>query len=155
MYGGMEVSIRAFLTSTLDGGERSASRLGYINRGVGGNGTNPVGGWVGPKAKLYVYLSDVESFVATYVRTTTMLITVMVKLEIRNFPLHHHNNKNSLFDIFKGQNSTVVCDKCGYWSTFGMVVPSGRGTGAQGLHSSSFVQMVIMKFTYIMKVLTW
>jgi hypothetical protein len=42
-----------FLTSALDGGEWSASRLGHFIPGERAPGTHCIGGWVGPRAGLY------------------------------------------------------------------------------------------------------
>jgi hypothetical protein len=50
MYGGMEVYLHAFLTSALDGGDRSASRPGLFTLG---ERVPPVPfGWVGTRAVL-------------------------------------------------------------------------------------------------------
>jgi hypothetical protein len=46
-YWGVEVSLHAFLTSTLDGGEWSASRPGRCTPSI-----LCIGGWVGPRAIL-------------------------------------------------------------------------------------------------------
>jgi hypothetical protein len=40
------------MTSTLDGGEWSASRLGRFTPGERATGTHWIGGWVGPRAVL-------------------------------------------------------------------------------------------------------
>jgi len=50
--GGMEVSLHAFLTSALDGGECSASLLGPYTPRVRAPGTHWVGGWMSPRAGL-------------------------------------------------------------------------------------------------------
>jgi hypothetical protein len=47
-YGGVAVQIHVFLTSTLVGGEWSASRLGRSNTGERAPGIH----WVGPRAGL-------------------------------------------------------------------------------------------------------
>jgi hypothetical protein len=41
-----------FLTSALDGGQLSASRLGCFSPGEIAPGTHWIGGWVGPRAGL-------------------------------------------------------------------------------------------------------
>jgi hypothetical protein len=46
-YGGVDVQIHIFLTSTLTGGEGSASRSGSFTPG-----THWIGGWVQPRAGL-------------------------------------------------------------------------------------------------------
>jgi hypothetical protein len=51
-YGGVDVYRHAFLTSALDGGEWSASRLGRFTPRERAHGTHWVGGWVGPKTVL-------------------------------------------------------------------------------------------------------
>jgi hypothetical protein len=51
-YGGMDVQIRIFLTSALDGCEWSASRPGRFTPGGRAPGTHWIGGWVGPRAGL-------------------------------------------------------------------------------------------------------
>jgi hypothetical protein len=47
VYGGVDVQIHVFLTSTLVGGEWSDSRPSRFNPG-----THWIGGWVGPRAGL-------------------------------------------------------------------------------------------------------
>jgi hypothetical protein len=49
-YWGVEVQLRAFLTSALDGDEWLASRLGRFNPRERAPGTRWMGGWVGPRA---------------------------------------------------------------------------------------------------------
>jgi hypothetical protein len=51
-YWGVEVELHAFLTSTLDGGECSASRPGRFTSREKLPGTNWIGGWVGPRTGL-------------------------------------------------------------------------------------------------------
>jgi hypothetical protein len=51
-YEGVEVYFHAFLTSALDGGEWSASRLGHFIPGENVSGTDLIGGFVGPRAGL-------------------------------------------------------------------------------------------------------
>jgi hypothetical protein len=51
-YGGVDVQIHIFLTSTLAGGEWSASRPGLFTPGEGASGTHWIGGWLGPRACL-------------------------------------------------------------------------------------------------------
>jgi hypothetical protein len=48
--GGMEVYIYVFLTSALDGGERSASRPGSFTSEETDPGTHWIGVWMGPRA---------------------------------------------------------------------------------------------------------
>jgi hypothetical protein len=55
-YGGVDVQIRIFLTSTLVGGEWSASCPGRFTPEERAPGTHWIGGWVGPRAGL----DDVE-----------------------------------------------------------------------------------------------
>jgi hypothetical protein len=55
-YGGVDVWIHVFLTSALDGGERSSSHPGHITPGERATGTHWIEGWVGPRAGL----NDVE-----------------------------------------------------------------------------------------------
>jgi hypothetical protein len=55
-YGGVDVLIHIFLTSTLVGGEWSASRPCNFTQGHRTPGTHCIGGWVGPRAGL----DDVE-----------------------------------------------------------------------------------------------
>jgi hypothetical protein len=55
-YGGVDVYIHIFFTSTLVGGEWSASRPSRFTPGERAPGTHWVGGWVGPRASL----DDVE-----------------------------------------------------------------------------------------------
>jgi hypothetical protein len=55
-YGGEDVWIHIFLTSTLAGGEWSASRPGRFTPGERAPGTHWIGGWVDPRAGL----EDVE-----------------------------------------------------------------------------------------------
>jgi hypothetical protein len=55
-YGGMDVLIHIFLTSTLAGGEWSASSYGRFTPGEKAPGTHWIGGWVDSKAGL----DDVE-----------------------------------------------------------------------------------------------
>jgi hypothetical protein len=52
MEGGVEVQIRVFLTSVLDGSEWSASRPGRVILVQRAPGTNYIGGWVGPRSGL-------------------------------------------------------------------------------------------------------
>jgi len=52
MYGGVEVYLHALLTSTLDGGEWSASRSVPFNPTVRAPVTHWIGGWVDPRAGL-------------------------------------------------------------------------------------------------------
>jgi hypothetical protein len=49
---GVEVYLRAFLTTVLDGGEWSASRAGRFNCGERAPGAHWIGTWVGPGAGL-------------------------------------------------------------------------------------------------------
>jgi hypothetical protein len=51
-YYGVEVSLHAFLTSALDGGEWSASRPGRFTPRDRAPGIHWIGGWVGPRAVL-------------------------------------------------------------------------------------------------------
>jgi hypothetical protein len=51
-YRGVEAYIHAFLTSALDGGEWSASRLGRFAPRERAPGTHWTGGWVGSRAGL-------------------------------------------------------------------------------------------------------
>jgi hypothetical protein len=53
-YRGVEVQLHGFLTSTLDGGERSASRPGRFIPTERVPSTHWIGGWVGPRASLDV-----------------------------------------------------------------------------------------------------
>jgi hypothetical protein len=50
--GGVDVQIHIFFTSTLAGGEWSASRPGRLTLGERAPGTHWIGGWVGPGAGL-------------------------------------------------------------------------------------------------------
>jgi hypothetical protein len=49
---GVEIQLHAFLTSALDGGERSASRPGLFTPRGRAPDTHWIGGWVGPRAVL-------------------------------------------------------------------------------------------------------
>jgi hypothetical protein len=51
-YEGVDVETRGFFTSTLVGGERSASRTGRFTRGERAHGTFLIGGWVNLRAGL-------------------------------------------------------------------------------------------------------
>jgi hypothetical protein len=51
-HGGVDVQIHIFLTSTLAGGEWSASRPGSFTPGERAPDTHWIGGWVGPRAGL-------------------------------------------------------------------------------------------------------
>jgi hypothetical protein len=51
-YWGVEINLHAFMTSVLDGGERSASRPGRFTPRERVPGTHWIGGWVGPRAVL-------------------------------------------------------------------------------------------------------
>jgi hypothetical protein len=51
-YWGVEVYLHAFLTSALDGGQWSASRLGRFTPKERAPSTHWIGGWVGPRAVL-------------------------------------------------------------------------------------------------------
>jgi hypothetical protein len=51
-YWGVEVQLRAFLTSALDGGECSPSHPGLSTPRESALGTHWIGGWVGPRAGL-------------------------------------------------------------------------------------------------------
>jgi hypothetical protein len=51
-YWGVYVKLYAFLTSTLDGGEWSASRSSRFNHRERTPGTHWIGDWVGPRAGL-------------------------------------------------------------------------------------------------------
>jgi hypothetical protein len=67
-YGGMDVQIHIFLTSALDGGEWSATRLYRFTPGKRAPGTHWIGGWVGSRAGL----DDVEKIIdPTGTRTRT------------------------------------------------------------------------------------
>jgi len=48
----VEVQLHAFLTSALDGGEWSTSRLGRFTSGERAPGTHRIGGWMDPRAGL-------------------------------------------------------------------------------------------------------
>jgi hypothetical protein len=48
--GGVDVQTYVFLTSTLIGGEWSASRPGHFTPGERAPGTHWIGGWVDPRA---------------------------------------------------------------------------------------------------------
>jgi hypothetical protein len=50
MYGGRDID-PPFLTSSLDGGEWSASRPGRLTPGDRFPGTHWIGGWMGPRAR--------------------------------------------------------------------------------------------------------
>jgi hypothetical protein len=52
-YGGVDVYIHIFLTSTLAGGEWSASRPGRFTPGESSTDANWIGGWVNPRAGLH------------------------------------------------------------------------------------------------------
>jgi hypothetical protein len=56
MYWGVEVWLHAFLTSSLDGGEWSASHPGYFTPRERATGTYLKGGWMGPRAGLDMVL---------------------------------------------------------------------------------------------------
>jgi hypothetical protein len=56
IYGGVDVQIHVFLTSTLVGGEWSASRLSHFTPGERASGTHWIGDWVGYRTDL----DDVE-----------------------------------------------------------------------------------------------
>jgi hypothetical protein len=49
-YGGVDVEIYIFLTSTLAGGEWSAFRLDCVTPRERAPGTHWIGGWVGPQS---------------------------------------------------------------------------------------------------------
>jgi hypothetical protein len=51
-YEGVDVQIHIFLTSTLVGGEWSASRPGHFTPGENASGTHWIGGWVDHRAGL-------------------------------------------------------------------------------------------------------
>jgi hypothetical protein len=51
-YGGVDVEIQVFWTSTLAEGEWSASRPGSFTPGIRAPGTKRIGGWVDPRAVL-------------------------------------------------------------------------------------------------------
>jgi hypothetical protein len=51
-YWGVELQLRALLTSALDGGEWSASRPGHFTSSERAHGTHWIGGRVGPGAVL-------------------------------------------------------------------------------------------------------
>jgi hypothetical protein len=51
-YWGVEVQLHSFLTSALDGGEWSPSRLGRFTPRERAPGTHWTGGWVGPRVVL-------------------------------------------------------------------------------------------------------
>jgi hypothetical protein len=51
-YRRVDVETRVFLTSTLVGGERSASSSGRFTPGEIASGTHWIGGWVEPRAGL-------------------------------------------------------------------------------------------------------
>jgi hypothetical protein len=51
-YWGVEVQLHTFLTSALDGGEWSTSRLGCFDPRERAPGTHWIGSWVGPRAGL-------------------------------------------------------------------------------------------------------
>jgi hypothetical protein len=51
-YGGVEICIHVFFTSSLDGGELSFSRPGSFIPGVIVSGTNWTGDWLGPRVDL-------------------------------------------------------------------------------------------------------
>jgi hypothetical protein len=55
-YGGVDLYVQIFLTSSLAGGEWSASRPGRFTPGERAPGTHLIGGWVDPRAGL----DDVE-----------------------------------------------------------------------------------------------
>jgi len=58
----VEVQRHAFLTSTLEGGEWTASRPGRFTSGEKAPGTPYIGGWVGPRTGLdaVVYIGEYE-----------------------------------------------------------------------------------------------
>jgi hypothetical protein len=56
VYGGVDVQIHVISTSTLVGGEWSASRSGHLIPGETAPGTHRIGEWMGPRAGL----DDVE-----------------------------------------------------------------------------------------------
>jgi hypothetical protein len=51
-YGTVEVYLHAFLTSALDGGEKSVSRPDLFTSGERARDTNRIGSWVGLRAGL-------------------------------------------------------------------------------------------------------
>jgi hypothetical protein len=51
-YGGVDVQSHIFLTSTLAGGEWSATHAGRLTSRERAPGTHFIGGWVGPRAGL-------------------------------------------------------------------------------------------------------
>jgi hypothetical protein len=50
MYGTMEVKLHAFLTSAVDGSERSTSKLGRFTFMEIASSALSIGGWVGSRA---------------------------------------------------------------------------------------------------------
>jgi hypothetical protein len=77
-YGGVDVYIHILLTSTLVGGEWSASRPGRFTHGETAPVNNWIGGWVGPRTGL----DDVEK----------RKFLLLLGLELRHLgrPLHTH-----------------------------------------------------------------
>jgi hypothetical protein len=51
-YGGVDVEIDIFLTSTLGGGERPASQTGHFTPAERAVGIHWIGGWMDPRASL-------------------------------------------------------------------------------------------------------
>jgi hypothetical protein len=90
-YGGVDVYIHIFLTSTLAGGEWSASRPGRFSLGARARGTHWIGGWVDPRADL----DDVEK----------RKFLILPGLELR--PLGRPVHSQSLYRLH--QPSSNIC----------------------------------------------
>jgi hypothetical protein len=89
----VEVQFHAFLTSALDEGELSASRIGAFTPGEKAPCTHLIGGWVGPKVgldavakrKKSLFLPGIEPLSSSQLLTALTQFFVCIQFEVKTY----------------------------------------------------------------------
>jgi hypothetical protein len=108
-YGGVEVQPHAFLTSTLDGDEWSASRLGCFIPRERGPSTHWIGGWVGLRASLEAVAKRKSSCPCPELkpgRPVHSLVTILTELS-RLHACQHYFTKQEKGSCIIGWNNVT------------------------------------------------